>query len=337
MDATAVDLALSAALAAGDHVRGTTSPNPPVGCAIISPEGELLGTGATQPPGQGRGEHAEVVALRNAGARARGASAVVTLEPCNHTGRTGPCSHALVAAGVSEVYYATADPNPLAAGGAEYLRNCGVATTFLDIEVAALQPWLHSVRTGRPHVTVKTASTLDGYSAAQDGSSQWITGEQARAHAHRDRSLRDAIIVGTGTVLADNPRLSAREETGNLYPKQPRRVVVGKRALPADAHLVAADVARFDTLAQALNALWEAGARDILIEGGPTLVGGALQQGLVNQLHAYISPALLGAGLAPMVLSLTGETSISDLIRLKLAKVEQLGNDVLIVADVAAK
>ena len=170
----------AAALRAGDAVRGTTSPNPPVGCALFSPDGALIATGGTSPAG---GAHAEINALRAAGDRARGATAVVTLEPCNHTGRTGPCSQALVDAHITRLVYLTKDPNPQAAGGADYLERHGVEVIYALQRVDALQPWLTSVARGRPSVTLKYAASLDGLTAAPDGTSKWITGDEAREQA----------------------------------------------------------------------------------------------------------------------------------------------------------
>ena len=169
--------------------QGVSTPNPPVGAVIVDRAGTIVGVGHTAPPG---GPHAEIAALTQAGAAARGATAVVTLEPCNHTGRTGPCSQALIAAGVAHVCFGVADPNPTAAGGADTLRAAGVSVDagVLADEVAAgpLQPWLHRQTTGRPFVTVKLATSIDGRVAASDGTSQWITGAAARAHAHERRS-----------------------------------------------------------------------------------------------------------------------------------------------------
>ena len=212
-------------------VLGTTSPNPPVGAVALDADGAVVGEGATQPPG---GPHAEVVALQQAAGRAH--TVVVTLEPCHHTGRTGPCSQALLDAGVRRVVVGCPEPGALAAGGAQALQAAGV-----EVEVGVLQDevgqgplaaWLHRQRTGRPHVTWKYAATLDGRSAAADGSSRWITGPEARADVHRLRGQVDAVVVGVGTVLADDPQLTARPDPGH----QPLRVVVdsGGRT-PADA------------------------------------------------------------------------------------------------------
>ncbi|MCB1289757.1 MAG: bifunctional diaminohydroxyphosphoribosylaminopyrimidine deaminase/5-amino-6-(5-phosphoribosylamino)uracil reductase RibD, partial [Mycobacterium sp.] len=187
-------------------VKGSTYPNPPVGAVILGPDGDVAGVGATEAAG---GAHAEVVALRAAGSRAVGGTAVVTLEPCNHHGRTPPCVDALIAAGVGAVVYALDDPNPVAAGGAQRLRDAGVAVTgglrAQTIAAGTLREWLHKQRTGLPHVTWKFATSIDGRSAAADGSSQWITSPAAREDVHRRRAAADAIIVGTGTVFVDNP------------------------------------------------------------------------------------------------------------------------------------
>ncbi|MEE2035378.1 bifunctional diaminohydroxyphosphoribosylaminopyrimidine deaminase/5-amino-6-(5-phosphoribosylamino)uracil reductase RibD, partial [Rhodococcus chondri] len=211
--------ALQFALDASEAVRGTTSPNPPVGAVILDTSGRIAGVGATAPPG---GPHAEVRALAAAGERARGGTAVVTLEPCNHTGRTGPCTRALIDAGIATVYYAVPDPNPVAGGGSEALRAAGLTVhAGLGAEAVShgpLRAWLHRQRTGRPHVTWKYAAGLDGRSAAVDGTSQWISGPESRARVHDHRSRLDAIIVGTGTVLADDPWLTARLPDGDLAP-----------------------------------------------------------------------------------------------------------------------
>ena len=316
--------AISAAIAAGESVRGTTSPNPPVGCALVSASGELIATGATSPAG---GPHAEINALRQAGARARGATAVVTLEPCNHTGRTGPCARALVEAGVKRVVYFTADPNEAAAGGAAYLRDHGVEVDFQPVRVAALQPWLRSVRHGRPSVTLKFASTLDGFTAAADGTSRWITGEAAREQVHEDRAKIDAIIVGTGTAIADDPSLTARFPDGTLRQHQPRRVVIGSREVP-DGNLSRLGFEQHAAPHEALDALWDTGARDVLVEGGATLAASFLELDLVDTVQAYIAPALLGAGRGVLDRAIAG--TIADAYRFRTTAVRPLGNDVLI-------
>lgn len=314
----------SAAEAAGEAVRGTTSPNPPVGCALYTGSGELIATGSTSPAG---GPHAEVNALAAAGERARGATAVVTLEPCNHTGRTGPCAVALAEAGVAEVVYLTADPNPVAAGGAAYLRDRGVRVRYAPRRVAALQPWLSAVAHTRPSVTVKIAASLDGFTAAPDGTSQWITGTQAREHVHEDRARRDAIIVGTGTALADDPSLTARHPDGSLRKNQPRRVVVGTRALQ-QSNLVRLGYEQYPTPLAALQHLWSSGARDVLVEGGAGLITSFFELGVVDRVQAYIAPLLLGGGRGIVDKALAD--TLGDAPRFKLTEVTVLGNDVLV-------
>ncbi|NNH24300.1 bifunctional diaminohydroxyphosphoribosylaminopyrimidine deaminase/5-amino-6-(5-phosphoribosylamino)uracil reductase RibD, partial [Pseudokineococcus marinus] len=215
---------------------GGTSPNPVVGCVVLDAAGDVAGEGWHARAG---GPHAEVGALREAGARARGGTAVVTLEPCDHTGRTGPCSQALLAAGVARVVLAVADPDSRAAGGARTLAEAGVDVLRADPEQAEAarrvnEAWLHAQRTGRPHVTWKLAATLDGRSAAADGTSRWITSPQARADAHLLRARSDAVVVGVGTVLADDPSLTVRDlpPTGDavadeaLAARAPLRVVL---------------------------------------------------------------------------------------------------------------
>ena len=314
----------SAAEAAGEAVRGTTSPNPPVGCALYTGRGELIATGSTSPAG---GPHAEINALSAAGERARGATAVVTLEPCNHTGRTGPCAVALAEAGVAEVVYLTADPNPVAAGGAEYLRSRGVCVTYAPKRVAALQPWLSSVVHTRPSVTVKIAASLDGFSTAPDGTSQWITGTRAREHVHEDRARRDAIIVGTGTALADDPSLTARHPDQSLRENQPRRVVVGTRTLP-QSNLARIGYEQYPSPSVALEQLWSTGARDVLVEGGAGLITSFFELGVVDRVQAYIAPLLLGGGRG--ILDHALADTLGDAPRFQLADVTVLGNDVLV-------
>ncbi|MFD4292383.1 bifunctional diaminohydroxyphosphoribosylaminopyrimidine deaminase/5-amino-6-(5-phosphoribosylamino)uracil reductase RibD [Rhodococcus sp. NPDC058505] len=329
---TEADLsALRVAVDAAEAVRGTTNPNPPVGAVILDAAGHVAGVGATQPVG---GPHAEVMALRAAGARARGGTAVVTLEPCNHTGRTGPCARALLDAGIARVVYAVGDPNPQASGGAAALRAAGVdvvAGVGTDlVERGPLRAWLHRQRTGRAHVTWKFAATLDGRSAAADGTSQWITGPQARARVHAERARLDAIVVGTGTVLADDPWLTARRPDGSLAARQPLRVVVGEREIPATARVLddAAPtlVLRTRDPNEVLAALTD--HPDVLLEGGPHLAGAFLAAGLIDRVQAYLSPVLLGAGAAAV--ENAGVGTIADALRFERESVEALGPDLLL-------
>lgn len=326
----AIREALDTAIDAAGAVRGTTSPNPPVGAVILDVKDRIVGVGGTQPTG---GEHAEVQALKQAGLRARGGTAVTTLEPCNHTGRTGPCSRALWEAGVTQLYYVHPDPNGQAGGGAEYLRQQGLRVVEILEQVgpvADLTPWLRATELGRPHVTLKFAQTLDGFTAARDGSSQWITGEAARNHVHHDRRRRDAIIIGTGTALADNPSLTARDAAGELYPEQPRRVVIGTRELGAgdSPNLHRLGFTRYPDIAGALAKLWEEGARDVLVEGGAGLAEGFLKAGLVDAVQAYIAPKFLGEGRG--VLAGPVAETLSDAAEFELQQMTRLAGDVLL-------
>ncbi len=314
-------------------------PNPRVGAVLLAPDGTTIGEGWHRGAGT---SHAEVAALADAAAHGRdprGATAVVTLEPCNHTGRTGPCSVALLEAGVARVVASVDDPNPAAAGGAARLRTGGVdvVTGVLSDEgEALLGPWLHAVRRGRPFVTLKIATSLDGRVAAADGSSRWITSAVARRHAHDLRAQVDAIVVGTGTALADDPELTARTADGTLVEHQPLRVVVGLRDLPPTARLHGPGGPllhlRTHEPADVLADLAGREVRHVLVEGGPTLSAAFLRAGLVDEVHAYVAPALLGAG-RPAVGDL-GIGAVADALRLEFAHVQPLGPDVLIVATI---
>ncbi|MDO4413194.1 bifunctional diaminohydroxyphosphoribosylaminopyrimidine deaminase/5-amino-6-(5-phosphoribosylamino)uracil reductase RibD [Cutibacterium sp.] len=276
-------------------------PNPRVGCVIIA-DGQIVGQGWHHGAGT---PHAEVEALRQAGDAARGATAVVTLEPCNHTGRTGPCSHALLEAGVCRVVIAQCDPNAVAAGGAQFLSANGVevVTGVLHEDAMALNAdWTFSQIHRRPRVCWKYAATLDGRSAAPDGTSQWITGEEARHQVQIGRSRCGAIIVGTGTAVADNPRLTVRLPEAI---RQPLRVVVGMRDLPADCHLhdESAETLqiRHHDPAEVLDVLWHRGIHRVWLEGGPRVAGAFLAADLVDEVVAYIAPTILGNGRAAVI------------------------------------
>ena len=331
-DPAVVD-AMHRALAASVAVHGTTSPNPPVGAVILDAAGRVVGVGATAPAG---GPHAEVSALREAGLRARGGTAVVTLEPCAHHGRTPPCTEALAAAGVATVVFAVRDPHPRAGGGAAVLRAAGVSVVEGVLADGAargpLRAWLHAVRTGRPHVTWKFAATLDGRSAAADGTSRWITGAGARAEVHELRAAVDAIVVGTGTVLADDPTLTARRPDGSLRDHSPLRVVVGYRDVPRGFALDAPDVLHLRTHDPdaVLSALHVRGVVDVLLEGGPRLAGAFVAAHRVDRVLAYLAPALLGAG--PAALADAGVGTIADIARLQVDEVRRVGPDVLVDA-----
>ncbi len=323
--------AMAAARAAADAAVGTTRPNPAVGAVILDAEGRIAGTGATAPAG---GPHAEVRALSQAGEAARGGTAVVTLEPCRHTGRTGPCTAALIAAGIAEVHYAVADPGSDSGGGARELAAAGIRVhaglSETEAAAGALAPWLHRMRTGRPRITVKIATTLDGRIAAADGTSRWITGPEARERVHRERARIDAIVVGTGTALADDPALTARLPGGALAATQPLRVVVGLRDLPAGARLHSAEAPtrhlRTRDPAEVVAAL-AADCAEVQIEGGAQLIGAFFAAGLVDRVQLYQAPVVLGAG--PAAVGAAGAGTIAAAHRLTRVAVEPLGADLL--------
>jgi diaminohydroxyphosphoribosylaminopyrimidine deaminase / 5-amino-6-(5-phosphoribosylamino)uracil reductase len=341
-----VDEAMSRAIALAARGLGTTSPNPIVGCVILDPTGAVVGEGFHAYAG---GPHAEIVALAQAGARARGATVAVTLEPCDHTGRTGPCTRALIDAGVSRVVVAVPDPNPVAAGGSHTLREAGVevVTGVRRAEAEAGNiAWLTSVRRGWPYVIWKYAATLDGRSAAADGTSMWITSEAARMDVHALRGTVDAVIVGVGTVLADDPRLTARNlRDGTLAIRQPLRVVVDSAGrTPAEARvrdgaaptwIATADEVgsgpqgRVD-LHALIAALHRRGVRGALLEGGPTLAGAFLAAGLIDKIIGYVAPKLLGAG--PAALADAGVPTIAEAIELEFADITRVGPDLRFTA-----
>lgn len=324
-----------------------TRPNPEVGCVVLDAAGQVAGEGWHERAG---GPHAEVVALTAAGPRARGGTAVVTLEPCAHTGRTGPCTRALLDAGIARVVYAVADPTAQAGGGAQALAAAGVDVVGGVLEGEAAQGnarWLTSVREQRPWTTWKFAATLDGRSAAADGTSRWITSAQARADVHRLRGEVDAVVAGVGTVLADDPQLTVRDAAGAPAGPQPLRVVVDTEGrTPKDARVrddaaptwVATAVelgrgadGRVDLTALAAS-LYQRGVQSVLLEGGPTLAGAMLRAGLVDRVVGYVAPALLGAG--PAALADAGIGTIADALRLELDDVTRVGPDVRFTARI---
>lgn len=341
---------------------GSTSPNPVVGCVVLSRDGRPVGEGWHQRAG---GPHAEIHALAEAGDDARGGTAVVTLEPCDHTGRTGPCTTALIEAGIARVVYAVADP--AFGGGAEQrLAEAGV-----DVErglmageaAAGNAAWLTAMRLHRPYVVWKYAASLDGRIAAADGSSRWITSEEARADVHRLRARTDAVIVGSGTARADDPHLAVRGVPGA---EQPLRVVVdteaaavrpGARVLDDAAPTLvavaedaaagelegAAELLRLPRaaggragldLASLLEALYAREIRSVLLEGGPTLAGAFVHEGTVDEVIGYVAPVLLGAG--PTALGGAGIVTIAQALRLKVTETVHTGPDLRITAVPAA-
>jgi diaminohydroxyphosphoribosylaminopyrimidine deaminase/5-amino-6-(5-phosphoribosylamino)uracil reductase len=308
-------------LAAG--VRGSTSPNPWVGCVIESPSGEVF-TGATEPPG---GRHAEVVALDAAGEAARGATAWVTLEPCAHTGRTGPCADALVEAGVARVVVALEDPDARVSGsGLDRLRGAGLEVEVgvsADAVRSQLAAYLKHRSTGRPWVVLKAGASLDGRTAAPDGSSQWITGGAARADAHQLRADSDAIVVGAGTVRADDPSLTVR----NVEGKDPIRVVLGQA--PVGAKVLPALEFQGE-LTDLLDSLGQRGVLQVLVEGGATVAGAFHRAGLVDHYVLYLAPVLFGGDDARPLFAGPGAETIADVWRGAITSVTPLGGDVRI-------
>lgn len=302
--------------------------NPQVGCVLLDAAGVIVAEGWHRGAGT---PHAEVDALSKV-ADARGLTAVVSLEPCNHTGRTGPCAQALIAAGIGKVAYSVTDPGDVSGGGAARLAEAGIPIVHGVLAAqgaAVLHPWLEVVRRGRPWVTVKWASTLDGRVGAADGSSQWITGAAARQKVHEQRAASDAILVGTGTVLADDPSLTARGDGGELLPHQPLPVVVGERTVPVDAALHAHPRGLLETgtrdLAVVLRELHARDIRRVYVEGGPTLASAVIAAGLADEYAIYLAPALLGGPL--LAIGDLGIGSIDGIRRLHIDVVEQLGED----------
>jgi diaminohydroxyphosphoribosylaminopyrimidine deaminase/5-amino-6-(5-phosphoribosylamino)uracil reductase len=363
-----VERAMGRALELADAVRRTTAPNPWVGCVLVR-DGEVVGEGSTAAPG---GPHAEVSAVAAAGNRARGATAVVTLEPCSHTGRTGPCSDVLLDAGVARVVVALEDPDPQVRGaGIARLRDRGLA---VDVGVGAteaeqsLAPYLHHRRTGRAYCVVKTATSIDGRTAAADGSSRWITGPEARADAHELRADSQAVVVGSGTALADRPTLTPRDVTVPVA-RPPLRVLLDARGrVPASGPLFdpalaptlvlttdAAPATIVDAwcaagakveslpagpggagvdLSAALALLGGHGVLQAMVEGGATVHGALVRAGLVDRVVAYVAPTVLGSGGRPMLAG-DGPAGVGDAPRWRLLSARRLGDDVRVEYEAA--
>lgn len=353
--------AMARAIELAARGTGSTSPNPVVGCVITDAAGTVVGEGWHERAG---GPHAEVHALRAAGPAARGGTAYVTLEPCNHTGRTGPCAQALVEAGVTRVLYAVSDPNPQASGGAATLRAAGItAEAGLLAEEAeeGNAAWLTSVRLGRPYVLWKYAATLDGRVAAADGTSRWISCPESRADVHRLRAESDAVVVGSGTLRADDPHLAVRGPAGPAA-DQPLRVVLDTHAtirptarvlddaaptliaVAEDAdtrHLAGAELARlpYDKYGISVDALLtelhRRGVRSVLLEGGPTLAGAFVAAGVVDKVVGYLAPVLLGAG--PNALGDAGIGTLTEALRLRITETVRIGTDIRVTAVPAVR
>jgi diaminohydroxyphosphoribosylaminopyrimidine deaminase / 5-amino-6-(5-phosphoribosylamino)uracil reductase len=317
--------------------RGPVGLNPQVGAVLLSPAGDVLSEGWHRGAGT---VHAEIDAIsRLSEDVVRGATIVVTLEPCNHRGRTGPCAQALIAAGVARVVYSVADPNAVSSGGAATLRAAGVEVEsglLVDEGTALIRGWLDVQRLGRPHVTVKWAQSLDGRAAAADGSSRWITGPAARADVHERRAASDAIVAGVGTVLADDPALTARQDDDALFPAQPLPVVLGRRVVPAEAavrrHPREPLFLSGHDLDAVLADLRARGVQRVLVEGGPTIASAFLRAGVADEVLVYVAPTLLGG--PRTAVGDVGVAGIGDAVALRTAEVLPLGPDLLIRARV---
>lgn len=356
---------MARALELAERAKGSTGNNPAVGAVIVR-DGQVVGEGHTQPPGQ---PHAEVMALRQAGDLARGASVYVTLEPCCHHGRTPPCSAALIDAGVSDVHMAILDPNPLVSGGGRSaLERAGIRTTVGNLEAKArrsMEAWLTYITRGRPMIVVKYAMSLDGKIATATGESQWISGPRARAWVHGFRAGVDAIMVGVNTVIADDPQLTARGPGGEALARQPVRLIVDSTArIPLDYRVVSGDLpgktvvivgpradrgkvnrlqergntvlsvpernGRVDLHAalQGLAAEWY--ITSVLVEGGGALLGSLFDLNLVDKVVAFVAPKLIGGAEAPGPIGGHGVESIKRAVRLGGVEWERVGDDLMV-------
>ena len=321
---------MNMAITGADKARLHAPPNPWVGAVLVNALGIVVGEGHTQAPGE---SHAEVEALRRAGPAARGSTLVVTLEPCCHTGRTGPCTAAIIAAGVSRVVVGILDPDPRVAGrGIEALRAAG-----LEVEVGVehdavreqLAPYLWQRTTGRPYVVAKVASTLDGIVAMHDGSSQWITSADARRDAHVLRAQSQAIVVGAGTVRRDDPSLTARLDDIVL---EPLRVVLGSAPAGAKVHPCLELAGDLDVV---LEQIGRHDVVQVLLEGGPTTISSFLAAGLVNHVVWYVAPAFAGARGTRGALDTLTTSTIEHLRRGRMVGVRRIGEDVRIDVEVS--
>lgn len=319
---------MEAAIALAVRARRVSPPNPWVGCVLVR-DGVVVGEGSTEVPGE---RHAEVVALDAAGERARGATAVVSLEPCAHHGRTPPCTDALIAAGVTRAVVAISDPDERVAGaGVAALRRAGVEVVEgvrADEATRVLTPYLWHRRTGRPYVVLKVAATLDGRVAMADGSSQWITSAAARDDGHELRADSQAILVGAGTVRADDPALTAR---GPDVVRQPLRVVLGTAPPGARVHPC---LERTGDLGAVLDELGAMGVLQLLVEGGPYTASTFVEAGLVNRVVWYVAPALAGARVGLGALSALGTDTMSSLRRGRVLDVRMVGPDVRVEMEI---
>ena len=304
---------------------GVSTPNPNVSAAIYSADEKLIADGFHNRTNSV--DHAEVIALKKAGAAARGATLVVSLEPCAHTGATPPCIDAIIDAGIAKVIYAIADPNPIAAGGAQKLIDAGIVVEHREsAELEFVQrAWLHKERTGRPLMVWKVATTLDSKVAASDGTSQWITGPESREDVQALRAQSDAILIGTNTALVDNPHLIPR---GHAI--RPVRIVCGEQVVPP-THRVFDSEARTisvksKSIPELIKVLSDEGFNQVLVEAGPTLGSALMASGKIDELIMYQAPKMLGAG--KEFVSHLGISTLEDHMELELLSVAQFGSDI---------
>ncbi len=313
--------------------------NPQVGAVILDQEGRIVAEGYHKGSGTA---HAEVMAIEDLKRSipypfAPGYTAVVTLEPCNHFGKTGPCAQALIDAGISRVVFPIKDPGNESAGGAQRLRDSGVEViegVLRDKAKEQARVWLSSKQLGRPFVTLKWASSLDGRIAAVDGSSKWISGEQSRQDAHKLRRDVDAILVGTGTVMADDPELTARDSGGNYFEHQPLRVVMGESSLPTEARVFNEKAETIQIRARnpqvVLQELHERQVKHLLVEGGSKIASEFIRNNLVDEFIIYLAPLLLGG--PRLAINDLGIPSMSEAIKLRITEQKLLGDDLMIRA-----
>ena len=315
------------ALALAERGRGTTRPNPVVGAVLVR-DGEVVGEGWHERAG---GPHAEVVALDAAGEAARGSTLYVTLEPCSHHGRTPPCVDVIAAAGVAQVVYGVGDPNPEVGGdGLARLRDAGISVDAAESDLAERarrqnEAWRVWIAEGRPFVTYKAAMTLDGRLAASGGDARWVSGEESRRRVHELRAASDAVAVGTGTVRAENPALTARDVGAR---RQPRRLAFGSRPLPDGSELELVE----GPLPDALAKLGQEGVQSLLLEGGPTLAGAFLRDGLIDKVVLFLAPKVIGGDDAPPLFAGPGAPTLAEAIGLDELEVGRSGEDVVLTA-----
>jgi diaminohydroxyphosphoribosylaminopyrimidine deaminase/5-amino-6-(5-phosphoribosylamino)uracil reductase len=319
------EAAMARAIECASYGLGKTFPNPIVGAVITSATGEFISEGFHQ-----GGDHAEVVAIKSAKVIPAGAIIYVTLEPCNHHGKTPPCVDAIIDSGIKKVVYAMSDPNPIAAGGSRRLQESGIEIESGILEVQSRlenRAWLTKIEMGRPRITWKIASTLDGKVAAADGSSKWITGELARTDVARIRSQADAIVTSTATVIADDPLLTSKG-----LGKNPVRVVMGRSEIADNSQILGLDAETIIIKSREPKDLIaianDRGFNQVLIESGPTLGTALLREDLIDEIILFQAPTLLGAG-TPSIGDL-GITNISDRMDFEISDVEIIGADLKI-------